>query len=251
MSFSLLWFQYLSVLVFAKNVRFEVRDAVQRDLVVFTSDAPLEKVIGQTNAVVGWIALDIDNLTDPVTGEFEVDLRTFDTGMELRNDHFRDRFMNTSEFPFATFTIIRLINPPAKGKLGEQAVKLKAEGELKLKGLSKLLTVSMRLTYFKESPLSQQKLGGNLLRISSQMNVDVLSFGIPWNDTLKARLSRNVDVAIDLVGTDRPPLAAELPPDGVKPKETKSIKLEPPPEPKIVPKVEPGLETKGDSMPSS
>ncbi|MCB0403913.1 MAG: hypothetical protein KDD51_03955, partial [Bdellovibrionales bacterium] len=67
--------------------RFEVRDAAQRDVVQFTSDAPLEKVIGVNSSLRGWVALDPNNLSKGVTGEFEVDMRTFDTGMLLRNEH--------------------------------------------------------------------------------------------------------------------------------------------------------------------
>ncbi|MCB0416828.1 MAG: YceI family protein, partial [Bdellovibrionales bacterium] len=88
--------------------RFEVRDAAQRDIVQFTSDAPLEKVLGVNSSLRGWIAVDPNNLSKGVQGEFEVDMRTFDTGMLLRNEHFRTQFLETNQYPFSTFKIDRL-----------------------------------------------------------------------------------------------------------------------------------------------
>lgn len=66
--------------------------------VEFVSSAPLLEFKGKSNHLTGMIDLD-ENLID-----FYVDLTTIDTGINLRNRHMRDSYLETDEFPFAEFT---------------------------------------------------------------------------------------------------------------------------------------------------
>ena len=72
-----------------RAVRFDMRDGGLRNLVQFTSDAPLEKVVGVSNTITGWLTLDPDKLTEGIKGEFEVDVRAFETGLPSRNEQLR------------------------------------------------------------------------------------------------------------------------------------------------------------------
>ncbi|MDX1592187.1 MAG: YceI family protein [Balneolaceae bacterium] len=66
--------------------------------VEFNSRAPLLEFKGTSNHLNGLINPD-DNLVD-----FYVDLNTLDTGIELRNRHMRESYLNTDRCPFAEFT---------------------------------------------------------------------------------------------------------------------------------------------------
>ena len=66
--------------------------------VEFVSQAPLLEFKGTSNYLNGLLDLE-DNLVD-----FYIDLNTLDTGIELRNRHMRDRYLNTDRCPFAEFT---------------------------------------------------------------------------------------------------------------------------------------------------
>lgn len=66
--------------------------------VEFLSNAPLLEFKGKSNHLTGMIDFD-QNLVD-----FYVDLTTLDTGINLRNRHMRDSYLETDKFPFAEFT---------------------------------------------------------------------------------------------------------------------------------------------------
>jgi len=66
--------------------------------VEFVSTAPLLEFTGKSNHLAGLINFD-ENKVD-----FYVDLNTIDTGINLRNRHMRDSYLETEKFPFAEFT---------------------------------------------------------------------------------------------------------------------------------------------------
>lgn len=78
-------------------------DKSKKNLVRFISDAPLEDFDGVTNNIDGYMYLkSIEDLTDNHL-YFEVDLTTMDTGIELRNRHMRDNYLETDKFRFTFF----------------------------------------------------------------------------------------------------------------------------------------------------
>lgn len=185
--------------------KFEVRDAVQRDLVTFTSDAPLEKVVGTTSAVTGFLRVNPEQPAAGAQGEFEVDARTFNTGMELRNEHLRSRFLHTSRYPFARFSLKKLTEL-SKSRLepGEPVVG-KAEGEIEIKGVKRSLSAQIRLTYHPKTVATQERMAGNLLRVSATFSVDLDRFGIFWAPAIALRLSRYIQVTVDALASDVAP----------------------------------------------
>lgn len=66
--------------------------------VEFVSSAPLLEFKGTSNHLAGLIDLE-KNLVD-----FYVDLNTLDTGIDLRNNHMRDSYLETDTYRFAEFT---------------------------------------------------------------------------------------------------------------------------------------------------
>lgn len=66
--------------------------------VEFVSTAPMLEFKGKSDNLIGLIDFD-DNMVD-----FYVDLTTIDTGINLRNNHMRDSYLETDDFPFAEFT---------------------------------------------------------------------------------------------------------------------------------------------------
>ena len=78
-------------------------DKKQDNLVKFTSEAPVEKIVGTTSKIDGYVVL--DEASESPSGEFyfEVDLASLDTGIGLRNRHMRDNYLETKKYPFATY----------------------------------------------------------------------------------------------------------------------------------------------------
>lgn len=203
----LFFFMALISPLHAKTTRFEVRDAVGRDVVQFVSQAPLDKTVGLTSSIAGWVELDPERLSTALKGEFEVDIRAFDTGMELRNEHFWGKYMTTAEFPTASFVFQRGESSDQKVLLNQEPVRVNVQGDLKIRGKVKAISIPLKLTYFKESEFTKQRLGGNLLKISADFSIDVTRFGIEFPDALKLVLSKTVNLSVDVVGTDALPQA--------------------------------------------
>ena len=78
------------------------------NVVRFISEATIEDFEGITDAIDGFIVLGDGGLVSGATAgtEFylEVDLGSLDTGIGLRNRHMRDNYLETDEFPYATFS---------------------------------------------------------------------------------------------------------------------------------------------------
>jgi polyisoprenoid-binding protein YceI len=66
--------------------------------VTFVSKAPLLEFEGKSSNLTGMV----NAATDSV--DFYIDLNTLDTGIELRNRHMRESYLETAKFPFAEFT---------------------------------------------------------------------------------------------------------------------------------------------------
>ncbi len=94
-------------------------DVEQENLVRFVSDAPIEDFDGVTQRIDGFLVLPQGNLgvTELSASEFyfEVDIASLDTGIGLRNRHMRDNYLETDEFPYATFAgrVVRIDEEPS------------------------------------------------------------------------------------------------------------------------------------------
>jgi polyisoprenoid-binding protein YceI len=108
------------------------------NVVRFISRASVEEFEGVTDRIDGYVLLDTGTLT-PETGRgateiwLEVDLASLDTGIGLRNRHMRDRYLETAQYPFATFrgTIVRTDADPAV------AYRVTARGTLTIHGVAR------------------------------------------------------------------------------------------------------------------
>ena len=74
----------------------------------FTSQAPIEEVVGITDRIDGYVLLNGPRLeagsaTEGTQLYLEVDLASLDTGLGLRNRHMRDNYLEVRDFPYAFF----------------------------------------------------------------------------------------------------------------------------------------------------
>jgi polyisoprenoid-binding protein YceI len=85
----------------AKPLHFHVNGGGANN-VEFTSDAPIEVMHGKTSKITGDITLDDSFKFDakhPFNILLSVDLASIDTGIDLRNEHMRDNFLETGKYP--------------------------------------------------------------------------------------------------------------------------------------------------------
>ncbi|MDA1193311.1 MAG: YceI family protein, partial [Candidatus Poribacteria bacterium] len=101
---------FAAVQAFAEPTVFRAYED-ERDEISFTSKATLEKIVGRVGKSHAEIM--IENLADLTKGElsavFEVDLNSIKTGIDLRDQHMRDNFLETKEYPTAVFALTKVI----------------------------------------------------------------------------------------------------------------------------------------------
>jgi polyisoprenoid-binding protein YceI len=102
-----------------------------KNIVKFLSDAPIENFEGITNNIDGFLYFEND-LTNNSQLHFEVDLRTIDTGIGLRNRHMRENYLETDKYPMAVYEG-KIVNAE---KVGENKYKVKVSGNMNIHGVS-------------------------------------------------------------------------------------------------------------------
>jgi polyisoprenoid-binding protein YceI len=103
--------------------------------VVFLSKAPLSEFTGESQLLQGLVDVE-KNLLD-----FYVDLNTLKTGINLRDKHMRENYLETEKFPFAEFTG-KIENLPL---LNTNWSDVMAKGKFKIHGIEREITVPGQL----------------------------------------------------------------------------------------------------------
>ncbi len=78
-------------------------DREKANSVRFISEAPVEQIEGVTDAIDGYILWEKNNPLSKSEFYFQVDLNTIDTGIELRNRHMRENYLETDNFRYAVY----------------------------------------------------------------------------------------------------------------------------------------------------
>ncbi len=196
-----LLFFSLTATAFGATTRFDLKDIGLRNLVQVSMEGTLEKTVGISTFLFGWIELDPDRLIDGISGEIRTDLRTFHTGVAAKEDFLLDKLLLAKEHPTATVTLSKLLSVSKANLRDGQPVVAKVEGVLQLKGLKKPQTFLLKLSYFKESPVTLTRSSGNLLKVSGSWDVDLSQFEVTIPENLKAQVPRFVQVAGDFVAS--------------------------------------------------
>lgn len=102
----------------------------EKNSVEFTAHAGFLFPINGKGGVVNGMAIEYES---EFSAEANVALEPFDTGIDLRNDHFKNKYMEIKKYPVAELLIKRQSWMPKDAKFDEATFK----GMLKLKGNSK------------------------------------------------------------------------------------------------------------------
>jgi polyisoprenoid-binding protein YceI len=183
----------------AATATYTVDDPKGRDVVSFTSDAPVELIVGHTNKVTGTITLDdsLDFAKKPLSATFDVDLASIDTGIALRNEHMRDNFLETNKYPKATFKVESAAGSPASVLKDKQTIKVDALGTFSLHGKSMRRHIPVDVTYFKSCPSTQGKFENcDLIQIKSTFPVPFKDYAINRPQVVFQKLADTVFVTI-------------------------------------------------------
>lgn len=158
-------------------------DKSQKNLVKFTSDARIESFDGTTDKIDGYMVWDGDDILSKNQLYFEVDLRTLDTGIGLRNRHMREEYLETDKYPMTSFKgkIIKA-DKASDGKLN-----VVAEGNMSIHGVTKPITIKGTLT--------PSQAGG--YRVQSSFEVKLPDYNIPIPQLMFLKISEVMKLNLD------------------------------------------------------
>ncbi len=184
--------------------KFETGKQESGNNVKFEVSAPLETIIGNTAVVSGYFDFDPNNVKASKGARFEVDVASFDSGIALRDEHFRDKYLHTKKHPKAVFTLGKIISASRnKVKSGESA-DLEIEGTLDLHGVKKKERVKATVTYVKGSKATKNMLPGNIVAINANFRIKLADYNIERPEMLVLRLGDEVDINMFTRLTDAP-----------------------------------------------
>ena len=189
--------------VSAKPVTFVIDDELGRDNVSFTSDAPIELIVGRTVKIKGKVIIDdsLDLKRLPINASYEVDLASIDTGIPLRNEHMRDNFLETKKFPKATFVLSKLILGSDSKLSDGKLINFMARGDFAVHGVTVKKDIPVKIIYLKESDFTHSKFPhGDVIRIQSSFSVPLAEHKIKRPELIFQKLADTVIVSIDAYG---------------------------------------------------
>jgi polyisoprenoid-binding protein YceI len=114
-------------------------DKDKKNQVKFISDAPVEKIVGVTDQLDGYLFWSGDDTLDSSELYFEVDLNSIDTGIGLRNRHMRDNYLETDKHPYAKYTA-RAVD--IKKAADRDGFEVRTRGKFDLHGIEREIEVA-------------------------------------------------------------------------------------------------------------
>jgi polyisoprenoid-binding protein YceI len=158
-----------------------------KNLVEFHAEDTYDAFDGRTNGVSGTIVADPAKASASKV-DVSIDLTSLDTGITLRNREMRERYLQTSKFPNATFTSVSVAAPDAIA--ANQPADIKVTGDFTLHGVTKRMTIPVRVVLFPDGRI----------HANSQFNIHMPDFDIHVPKNILVTVDDMIPVRLDLWG---------------------------------------------------
>ncbi len=169
--------------------------------VSFTSDAPLETIVGTTSKVTGDFTVDLADVTKSSVPAINVDIATIRTGVDLRDEHLRgDGWFDAANYPNAIFVLESV--EAADGRLWPgRTVDVALKGKLKIKDIEKPVEATASVGYHKHTEeLSRFGIDTDVLRIKANFEVKLSDYGMS-PPVVGTKVAEVVQIALNLTAT--------------------------------------------------
>lgn len=103
----------------------------------------LNTAIGKTSQVTGEFSVDLNNPAQIQFGEFTVDISTLTTDSSRRDNAIRNRWLESSRFPWAKFTVSQLVGFPNNPQEGQELT-FQMEGNLTVRDTTRPITWNVK-----------------------------------------------------------------------------------------------------------
>lgn len=132
------------------------------------------KINGHGKGPQGEITIQSEEQVKTLNGEIEIDLKSLDTGMELRNTHMKDKYLEVGTYPKAKLTIKDQKIPSAWNPSSPELKKQKLKAQLRIHGQTKDVDVEYQISKTKQLDATfEMKISDFKIDIPSFMGVTV------------------------------------------------------------------------------
>ncbi len=183
-------------LLIAAPINFNFKDPKGVNTVVFKTDAPLESINGTANGISGTVAFDPDN-PGAVKGKLLVAAVSLHVANPMMKQHLHgENWMEVAKYPEITFEVVSAKNVKSEGSASSMDV----TGNLTIKGVTKTLTVPVKLTYLKDKLKARvPNMEGDLLVLRANFTIRRSDFGINAAK-FEEKVSDEIELNLSLAG---------------------------------------------------
>jgi polyisoprenoid-binding protein YceI len=173
----LVWLLILSVapgVLSADSMKFDFKDPKKVNNVVFLMDAPLESISGTAVGISGTVSFDPAKPAS-TTGKIVLATSSMHVDNPVMKKHMLDEgWMHVSKFPTIEFVAGEMTNIKTSGTNITGTI----AGKLTVKGVTKKVSVPVRLTYLKGMLIKRNRVPGDLLVLRSDFTIKRSDYGI-------------------------------------------------------------------------
>lgn len=181
----------------AKAQTFYIDDQAGSNQVSFTSESTLEDFTGVCNKVRGSCEIDPKKL-EAFKGRFSLRVADMKTGIDLRDEHMRSAdWLDAAKNPEI---VIAIDSVEDVKKSSANTATMTLVGSCTIKGKTQPVKVPATLTYLDETPETQRRTKGDLIRIRSEFPLKLSDYdvkgpqgtdiiGLKVNDTIKLKVT--------------------------------------------------------------
>ncbi len=186
---------------YAQPLTFDFKDPKGVNNIVFQLDAPLESINGTANGISGTVTADPANPAD-IKGRIVVASETLHVPNPVMKEHLHgEKWLNVTVHPEITFELKEVSNVKRDGDSGTADVK----GTFTLNGISKDLTVPVRVTYLPGKLKARGgDVEGDLLVVRSNFTVNRSDFGIQAGQNTD-KVAEEIAISLSLAGASPKP----------------------------------------------
>jgi polyisoprenoid-binding protein YceI len=186
----------LATAAYAAPQSFDFKDPKGVNNAVFKLDAPLESINGSASGISGTVSFDPEN-PGVTTGKIVVAADSLTVPNPMQKEHLHSaNWLDVTKYPEITFEAKSLANVKTDGNV----TTADATGTFTLHGVSKDITVPIKLTYLKDKLSARvPSLKGDLLVIRANFNINREDFNIQKGQ-FEDKVSTTIDLSLSIAG---------------------------------------------------
>ena len=186
----------LATAVYAAPQSFDFKDPKGVNNAVFSLDAPLESVNGSASGITGTVSFDPEN-PGATTGKIVVAAESMTVPNPMQKEHLHSaNWLDVAKYPEITFEAKSLANVKTDGNV----TTADATGTFTLHGVSKDITVPIKLTYLKDKLSARvPNMQGDLLVIRANFSINREDFDIQ-KGKFEDKVSPTVNLTLSIAG---------------------------------------------------